>query len=251
MSMDLENKITSAVARRMHDGIENIRKHVTDSIKLVPLPPLPSASNSPPVDGDAPASAALQKLATELEERITDRVAKRIDDGIELVRKHVTDSISSIAAPPLRPAPNAVLTYRDALGKADPVAPNTTQSHIYDADPKRRARDLSKAKQILIDFTELREREKMRSTSLTALVEGANEALSAAFPDSTANFINAQKLAHGGLLLEFSSIEAVALLSNQQACDTFLAKLGASATIRARQFNTSFRSPSKPATMRV
>jgi hypothetical protein len=78
----------------------------------------------------------------------------------------------------------------------------------------------------------------MRSSSLTTLVEDANGALSSAFPDSAASFISAQKLSHGGLLLELNSIEAVELFADQPACTAFLAKLGASAMVRARQFNT-------------
>ena len=106
-----------------------------------------------------------------------------------------------------------------------------------DLDPKRRARELSKAKQILIDFTESREREKMRSSSLTSLIDDANAALTDAFPDSTASFVNAQKLAHGGLLLELGSLESVGLFDQPQAKNAFLGKLGTSATIRPRQYN--------------
>ena len=77
----------------------------------------------------------------------------------------------------------------------------------------------------------------MRSTSLTTLIEDANKALADAFPDSSAAFVNAQKLAYGGLLLELNSLDAVGLLEDQLDKATFLGKLGESATIRPRQYN--------------
>ena len=53
----------------------------------------------------------------------------------------------------------------------------------------------------------------MRSTSLTSIVEIANEAMSAAVP----LFVNAQKLAHGGLLLELNFLEIAGQLEQQPA----------------------------------
>ena len=118
-----------------------------------------------------------------------------------------------------------------------PFRPNGNNPAAHDADPRRRAREASKARQILIDFAEPQEREKMRGTSLTTLIEDANKALADAFPDSSAAFVNAQKLVYGGLLLELNSLDAVGLLEDQLAEATFLGKLGEFATIRARQYN--------------
>ena len=118
-----------------------------------------------------------------------------------------------------------------------PFRPDGNNSATHDVDPRRRAREASKAKQILIDFARPQEREKMRSTSLTALIEDANKALAVAFPDSSASSVNAQKLAYGGLLLELNTLDAIGLLKDQLAKATFLGKLGESATIRPRQYN--------------
>ena len=107
-----------------------------------------------------------------------------------------------------------------------PLRPNANNYATLDADPRRRAREASKVKQILIDFAEPQEREKMRGTSLTTLIENANKALADAFPDSSASFISAQKLAYGGLLLELNSLDAVGLFGNQVAKATILGKIG-------------------------
>ena len=118
-----------------------------------------------------------------------------------------------------------------------PFCPGGNASATLDGDPRQRAREASKAKQILIDFAKPQECDKMRGTSLTTLIEDANKALADAFPDSSAAFVNTQKLVYGGLLLELNSLDAVGLLEDQQAKATFLGKMGESATIRPRQYN--------------
>ena len=134
--------------------------------------------------------------------------------------------------------------YRGALmsnGNGDrdptPLCSNGNNPTTHNVDPRWRAREASKAKQILVDFTEPQECEKMRSTSLTTLTEDANKALADAFPGSSASFVNAQKLAHRGLLLELNSLDAIGLLEDQLARATFLGKLGESAMIQPRQYN--------------
>ena len=160
---------------------------------------------------------------------------------MDAIRKHITDAISSIPAPAPPPAPTP---YRDALmnddlGGRPPFPPHSLGYNLaaHDLDPRQKAREASRAKQILVDFTELQDREKMRKTSLTTLIEDANLALTHAFPDSSASFVHAQKLAHGGLLLELNSLDATGLFGDRAAKEAFLKGLGGSATIRPRHYN--------------
>ena len=100
-----------------------------------------------------------RRSVTEIEQSQTETITKRLDEGLENMRKHITDSINSIVIPPPPPPPpmNLAPTYRDALmqnGLGEYDAPfRLTAGDINanrDFDPKRKARELSKAKQILI-----------------------------------------------------------------------------------------------------
>jgi hypothetical protein len=77
----------------------------------------------------------------------------------------------------------------------------------------------------------------MRSTSLTALIESANKSLKEAIPSTAATIVNAAKLAHGGLLLEFNSHDVISQLDREGIKEVFLAGLSPSAHIRPRQYN--------------
>ena len=53
-----------------------------------------------------------RKSAVEIEQSITETITKRLDEGLESMRKHVTDSINSIVIPPPLPLPtNTAPTY--------------------------------------------------------------------------------------------------------------------------------------------
>ena len=104
-------------------------------------------------------------------------------------------------------------------------------------DPGLRARQLSKAKQILIDFAHIPEKEKMRNTSLTTLLDDANKSLKEAIPSTTAMVVNAAKLTHGGLLLELNSHNAINQLNQDGIKEAFLVGLGPLAYMRPRQYN--------------
>ena len=194
-------------------------------------------------DRDTDPSLSLQKAAAEIEKRIVNSLESRLHEGLDDIRKHITDSVSSIVIPPPQ-AISAPTNYRDALtqgrqtDRSDPHPPYPSLPlDDRDIDPKHKARQLSKARQLLLDFVDPREREQLRSTSLTTLTENANKALKDAVPETTATVINAVKLAHGGLLLEFNSQAAVGQLDHAQARDVFLKGLGTSAYVRPRRYN--------------
>jgi hypothetical protein len=125
---------------------------------------------------------------------------------------------------------------RDRL--SDPRSSSPRLANVSrDLDPRYRARQLSKARQVLVDFTGPADKEKMRNTSLTSLLEEANKTLKDVAPESEGEIAHAIKLTHGGLLLEFSSQETLALLERDETKVAFLRGLGTSAFIRPRQYN--------------
>ena len=178
-----------------------------------------------------------QQSTTEIEKRITASIVTRMNEGFEGIKKHISDSIYSIPPPP--PPRTADANYRDALLRHDdPNIPYSNAAHdSQDIDPKLKARQLSKARQILVEFADLQEKEKMRSTSLTALIESANKSLKEAIPSTASTIVNAAKLAHGGLLLEFNSHDVISQLDQEGIKEVFLAGLSPSAHIRPRQYN--------------
>ena len=185
------------------------------------------------LEGNKDDGSSLQKSTMEIEKRIMTSIETRLNEGFEGVRKHISDSIIAITPPP--PPPHTADTnYRDALLRHDlPNAPSDNR----DVDPKLRARQLSKARQILVEFADPQEKEEMRNTSLTALMEGANKFLKDAIYSTAATIVNAAKLTHGGLLLEFNSHDVINQLDQEGIKDAFLAGLGPSAHIRPRQYN--------------
>jgi hypothetical protein len=251
---EVERRITDSVTARLDDKLDSVRQCIIDSITS--LPPQNSdivAQSTLIADAVSNRLEGLRGANPDIplptpdtiddtERRITDSITTKLDEKLDTMRQRITDSVIAAipSAPPIIPAP-----YRDALlsngvnnrGPDPSRLPSGNFPTEKDPDPRRKAWEATKAKQVLVDFTELQEREKMRGTNLTTLIEDANRALADAFPDSSANFVNAQKLAHGGLLLELNSLEAVGLFLNQTAKASFLRKLGESATIRPRQYN--------------
>ena len=197
---------------------------------------------------DVVPSSTLQEAAANIEKGIANSLATRLTEGLEDIRKHITDSIDSIVIPP--PPPQIIgapADYRDALVQGrqhdldnpyppyPPYPPPPSDDRAI--DPKHQARQLSKARQLLLDFVDPQERELLRGTSLTTLVEVANKALKDAIPETVLSVVNAVKLAHGGLLLEFNSQAAVEQLDHAHARDIFLKGLGTSAYVRPRRYN--------------
>ena len=106
-----------------------------------------------------------------------------------------------------------------------------------DVDPRLRACQLSKAKQILINFAHLSKKEKMCNTSLTTLLDNTNKSLKEAIPSTTAMVVNAAKLVHGGLLFKLNSHNAIDQLNQDGIKEAFLAGLGPSVYMWPRQYN--------------
>lgn len=127
-------------------------------------------------------------------------------------------------------------SYKEALIKDPPVSRTFTQTSTI--DPRLRAREGIRQRQILIDLITDGGPSELKECAITTLVEAANKALRTLDEDTVHKVAGASRLRNGGILLEMGSTEAALWLKEAGRTNKFVAALEPGAKLKARLYPT-------------
>lgn len=197
------------------------------------------------VDHDDRTEKITEAVSETLNTRLTE-IQTHIKEGIDVIEKKMK-TIIDVAGSNMEEVRIAVkgaadsmegatTSYKKALINGMPATQSFTRTSAI--DPRLRAREGIRQRQILVDLDASDSSPGLKSCSNVALVDAANKAINSLDSDTEHKVVGATRLPKGGILLETNSNDAAVWLRDLDRKDAFVTALDPGAKIRTRLYST-------------
>ncbi|KAF5372347.1 hypothetical protein D9615_009260 [Tricholomella constricta] len=189
------------------------------------------------------AEAVSEAIAKQME-NIHEEIKLTFQTAREELREDLVEAATKISEQTLQ-ANNAIqetaksmektaTSYRDVLASNPPASniPFTSNGNI---DPRTRAREAIRMRQVLVDVDEANDKADLKSASVSQLVDKANTAIKTVDPKTKFEVCAVKRLNNGGILFEANN-DAAARWINKNA-EAFANALSQGAILQRRTFN--------------
>lgn len=193
---------------------------------------------------DRIAEAVAEKMDTKFDEFMTEMLksADKLTEGVTEIVDSAKNSMQDVADA-VQEATTAMEgasgSYKEALLKGVSVA-QTQKSFVGTTtiDPRLRAREGIRLRQILIDLDSTSGASILRACSNVSLIEAANKAIGTLDGGALHKVVGASRLKNGGILLETDSTETAVWLRDLSRREIFVMALDPGATFKSRLYPT-------------
>lgn len=164
--------------------------------------------------------------------RVTHAVSSNMERKIEELKATLELTTTSLRNDVSMAATQTITTYRDAVAKGGGAPVPFTKS--TDIDPRTRAREAIRRRQVMVNITAERAEETIKTKAIAAIVGKANEAMKKIDKETNHLVRSARKLDNGGILLEASTEEAAGWIT--QNAEAFAKEFDEGASIKRRTY---------------